>query len=301
MILSALDEVLFWQDLDLVIQKVQELTAKFYPHDPVQYFAEKNKFYQESIGSKAEFCRRLALYRDQGSTEWIASRTGYMDDLSAADLKKARQNATMEEAAARVTRMKSGIDKKWAALFDYYTSAILSEPANQVLELTIGAGGGTHILMEKMGKEDTYTGIDIDFRCAKTADGLGKYYGVTALGLCCNLWALPFDDSIFSVICSRNGMDECREIPSILCEASRVLRPGGKIVLTGGESGYLFGNNQKLFEQFGFDRKEAEQWLHDVRLYANLAQLDEIAGELKLTKTAFQKFIDGHFVVEYTK
>ena len=152
MILSALDEVLFWQDLDLVIQKVQELLAKFYPHDPAQYFAEKDKFYQESIDSKAEFCRRLALYRDQGSTEWVASRTRYMDDLSAADLEKACQNATREEAAARVARMKSGIDKKWAALFDYYTSAILIGPANQVLELTIGAGGGTHVLMEKWAK-----------------------------------------------------------------------------------------------------------------------------------------------------
>ena len=130
---------------------------------------------------------------------------------------------------------------------------------------------------------------------------MGKYYGVTALGMCCNLWALPFEDSIFSAICSRNGIDECREIPSVLREASRVLRPGGKIVLSCMESGYLFGNNQKLFKQFGFDRKEAEQWLHDVRLYATWAQLDEIAEELKLTKTAFREFNDNHFVVEYTK
>ncbi len=301
MILSTpLDEVLFWQEIDRVIEKIQELTEKFYPHDPVQYFAEKDKFYQEAIGSEEEFRRRLALYQDQGSATWIASKTRYMDTLSAAGLQKAYQNATKEEAAARVVRMAAWKERHSAQL-DYYTSAIFSEPSNQLLELTIGAGSGTHVLMEKMGQEDSYIGIDIDFRCAKTADGMGKYYGVNALGMCCNLWELPFENGIFSAVCSRNGLEECREIPTILREAARVLHPGGQLVLLCKASGYLHTPHQRLFDQFGFHRAEAEAWLQGVRLFANLEQLDVIAAGLGLTRDSVQYFDGDCFVVVYTK
>jgi len=301
MILSTpLDEVLFWQEIDRVTAKIQELTEKFYPNDPDQYFAEKARFYQEAIGSKEEFCRRLALYRDQGSAKWIASRTGCMDDLSAAGLQKAYQNATREEAAARVVRMAAWRERQ-AGQLDHYTAAIFNQPSNQILELTIGAGGGTHVLMEKMGQEDSYIGIDIDFKCAKTADGMGKYYGVNALGMCCNLWELPFENGIFSAVCSRGGLEECREIPTILREAARVLRPGGRIVLLCQASGYLQVLHQRLFDRFGFQRPEAEDWLRDVRLFSNLEQLDEIAANLELTRTSVQSFDGDRFVVVYTK
>lgn len=301
MILSTpLDEVLFWQEIGRVIKQIQTLTEKFYPHDPVQYFAEKDRFYQEAIGSKDEFRRRLALYRDQGATMWISSRTGYMDDLSASGLQKACQNATKDEAAARIARMASWREQQHAQL-DYYASAIFREPSNQILELTIGAGGGTHVLMEKMRQKDLYIGADIDFRCAKTAEGMGKYYGVQALGMCCNLWKLPFDDGIFSVVCSRGGLEECREIPTILREAARVLRPGGRAVLHCKESGYLHAPHRRLFDQFGFDRVEAETWLGDVRLFANLEQLDETAEGLGLTRTSVRHFDGECFVAVYTK
>lgn len=300
MILNAIDEVLFWQDLDCLIQKTRELMEKYYPHDPDRYFAEKDKFYLEHIGSKEAFCRRLALYQDQGAPVWTASRTGHMDDLSAAGLEKAFRNASREEAAARVVRGEAVLEKQ-APLYDCYTSAVLNGPSDQILELTIGAGTGTCAVMRKMGRADTYTGIDIDFRCAKTADGLGRHYGVSALGMCCNLWGLPFDGGIFSAVCSNCGLEECREVPAILREAVRVLRPGGRLVLHCVESGYLREPHRRLFDLFGFSREEAEGWLREVRLYADFAQLDGLAEESGLVRTGFQQFEGGQVVLIYTK
>lgn len=182
MILNAIDEGLFWQDTDCLVQKTRELMETYYPHDPDRYFAEKDRFYLERIGSKDAFCRRLALYRDQGAPVWTASRTGHMDDLAAADLEKAFRNATREEAAVRASRAEAILEKQ-APLYGCYASAVLSGPSNQILELTIGAGTGTCAVMRRMERTDTYTGIDIDFRCAQTAGGLGRHYGVSALGL----------------------------------------------------------------------------------------------------------------------
>lgn len=300
MILNAIDEVLFWHDLDCLVQKTRELLEAYYPHAPDRYFAEKDRFYLEHIGSKDAFCRRLTLYRDQGAPVWTASRTGHMDDLAAADLEKAFRNGTQEEAAVRAARAEASGEKQ-APLYNYYTSAVLNGPSNQVLELTIGAGSGTCAVMRKMGGADAYTGIDIDFRCAKTADGLGRHYGVSALGICCNLWSLPFDGGIFSTVCSNCGLEECREIPTILREAVRVLRPGGRLVLHCVESGYLREPHKKLFDLFGFSREEAESWLRNVRLYADLAQLDGLLEELGLVRTGFQQFADSHIVPIYTK
>ena len=77
---------------------------------------------------------------------------------------------------------------------------------------------------------------------------------INGLGIATSLWHLPFEDNMFTSVCSNAGLEECREIPTIIQEAYRVLMPGGKIVLrclnTDKTQSYA------RFEQYGFSEEE---------------------------------------------
>lgn len=165
--------------------------------------------------------------------------------------------------------------------------------------MTIGAGVGTASVVQKMKHNDTFVGADIDFSCVKNADGIGRYCDANAVGICCNLWNMPFEDQTFSVVCSHLGIDECREILTIITEAVRVLKPGGRIVFACRNSGYL--RHKNIFDLFDITEIDAIEYLHNVRLYSNQIYLDKMACQRSLTKTDFKQFDNNIYIVEYTK
>ncbi len=140
-------------------------------------------------------------------------------------------------------------------------------------------GLGTSALMQKMSEKDLYMGVDIDFICAKQADALAKYHKANGLGIATSLWNMPFDDNTFSAVCSNNGLDECREVPTILKEAVRVLKPSGKLVLVCRDKETSW---YPQFKKYGFDNDETECWLNKVRLYAGADQIENLASDYGL-------------------
>ena len=44
MILNALDEVLFWEDIPLLKTFMEKIVSQYYPHDPETYFKEKKEY-----------------------------------------------------------------------------------------------------------------------------------------------------------------------------------------------------------------------------------------------------------------
>lgn len=299
MVIGEFGEILFWSDISKLLRKERELRAKYTPdisNEGERMFDEKKQeFILQEIPTKDDFLKRIEYYEKHGKPVWIAGRNPCCDDLSISQLQKAYRNES--RGAERAVNFEGAI-AGWAKHIEFYTDSILSDRENHILELTIGAGFGTLFVVRSMRDCDFYVGVDIDYKCAKNAEGILRYYGKSGNGIATSLWNLPFDDETFHVVCSHLGIDECREIPTILSEAVRVLEPGGRIVLTLNDSGYSRAG--WYFNLYNIDEEEALDCLRRVRKYSDRTQIDEIMTGLNMTFTDFRQF-DGRYVVVYTK
>ena len=169
---------------------------------------------------------------------------------------------------------------------------------HKIMEMTVGCGVGTNAIVRSMTDSMFYTGVDIDFICVKNADAIGRYYGKNAIGICASLWNLPFSDNLFDVVCSHFEFDECREIPTILKEAVRVLKPGGKFVSVSRHNAWR--RRHEIFESFDIGENEAMDLMRKARLYTDFEQFDALAVEMGLVKTDYIPF-ENWYLVEYRK
>lgn len=279
MIINALDEILFWNDIEKIKNKINDLDEKYYPDDPEVWYREKKKFIRQEIPNKKEFEKRLEYYAANGKPVWIASRNSSCDDLSLESVRKAVTSSSSFQKGLELAENCTAICAKNPEFWSCYVNNVLFQEKNNILELTIGAGLGTGALMSKMKSEDLYMGVDIDFICAKHADALSKCFNVNGLGIATNMWNMPFDNEVFSSVCSSFGLDECREVPNILKEAVRVLKPYGRMVLAcrAPENSWY-----SHLEDYGFDEDEITYWLKKVRLYSDPDQIDDLAYECGL-------------------
>lgn len=274
MILNALDEILFWDNISLLKNFIYQNMGKFYPHDFGSFYSEKDKFLREHIPDKQSFLFKLTDYYKNGTAAWVSGRNGFSDDINRNSMIKAiKQSSRLENG-----RKKALQASKWQEanpdFWRFYSNNVLYNDSNLVLELTVGAGGGTNAVMMNMRESDYYMGVDIDFACAKNADAMAKYYKVNGLGIATSLWNLPFEDGIFTSVCSNAGLEECREIPTILTEAVRVLAPKGRITI------HCLNRESVLwysyFEKYGFTSAEAKDLLRKVRLFSDVEQVKEL-------------------------
>ena len=275
MILNALDEVLFWDDIDVLKTFTKQNCDRFYPHDFENYHKNQESFFKSVIPNKAEFIRRLENYAKVGQPFWISGRNELSDDIDTNSMIKAISISSKIDNGEQKAKQASKWQENNPSFWNFYTDSILHQQENRILELTIGAGGGTNAVMREMTPRDYYMGVDIDFVCAKNADALAKYYSINGLGIATSLWKLPFEDCMFTSVFSNAGLEECREIPTIIEEAYRVLMPGGKIVLR-----CLNTNKMQAyarFEQYGFSKEEMIYWAKRIRMYASAEGVEELS------------------------
>lgn len=299
MILNALDEVLFWNNISILKDFVKENTRKYYPHDPDRYFQEKDAFLFEYIPCREVFEQKLLVYIQNGSPTWISGRNGVSDDVDVPTLTKAIRVSSRIENGQKKAQIASEWQKKNPSFWRFYSDNVLHRENNRVLELTIGAGGGTNAVMSCMRDCDDYIGVDMDFVCAKNADALAKYYGVNGLGMATTLWSLPFEDGTFTSVCCNAGLEECREIPTILSEAVRVLAPNGRLVI------HCLREEKVLwysyFRKYGFTANEAKEWLRKVKLFADVDQVRALLFANELTRIGEAEDGALGFVVVFEK
>lgn len=296
-----MNEILFWNDIRSYLDFEKELDSKLDPNNIVEdrrkWANEMAAFILRNIPTKQDFLGRIAEYEQNGKPVSVVSRNPCCDDLSLKALKKAGRNARVR-GKERADIVEQCIAGRAADYIGFYVGHILKQPQEDIFEITVGGGFGTASLVRSMRENDFYTGVDIDFKCAKNADGILKHYGKLGYGIATSLWNLPFDDETFSVACSHMGLDECREVPTILSEAARVLKPNGRMVFACDNTKYH--RLKRCFDLYGFTEAEAMECIKRARLCADNAWLSAEMHQLGFTETAF--FQDNiRYVVEYTK
>lgn len=298
------DDILYWENYEPFSQLCRELDRKYDIHDPVEYEKwreERDAFYRCTISTKEEFIRRFKRYALVGKPHWVDGHHKLINELTTEDVLQSYRFASDENGAKRVTVAEKA-RLGWASQhLPYYTDKVCT-PTNtathKIMEMTVGAGVGTNAIVRSMTDDMRYIGVDIDFLCAKNADVIGRYYKKHALGMYASLWCLPFENGMFDVVCSHFGLDECREIPTILDEAGRVLKPGGKLVLVSRHNAWL--RRHSIFEKYGIDKNEALDLMRQTRLYTDFEQLDSLVTERGFVKTNYVSF-EKWCVVEYQK
>jgi demethylmenaquinone methyltransferase/2-methoxy-6-polyprenyl-1,4-benzoquinol methylase len=108
------------------------------------------------------------------------------------------------------------------------------QPSEKVLEVAVGPGLAIVELAGRVGKGTTVYGIDMSTGMVGLAEQNLKMHGYSNYDLKeADSRQLPFDDNSFDVLYNAYMLDliPIPEMPKILAEFRRVLRPGGRLVL----------------------------------------------------------------------
>ncbi|WP_424217390.1 SAM-dependent methyltransferase (plasmid) [Streptomyces sp. BI20] len=126
--------------------------------------------------------------------------------------------ATVEEAMDRLT--------------DVFIEWLRVDPGAHVLDLGCGVGGPGLRLVERAGAR--VTGISVSEEQIRTANRLAADAGLAdrAVFRHADAMKLPFEDASFDAVMALESMCHMPDRGQVLTEAARVLRPGGRIVLT---------------------------------------------------------------------
>lgn len=297
-----LDDILYWKDYESFQKMIEELNKKYDKgYNSIQYnswYDELNAYYRKTIPDKKEFIRRFKEYELYAKPNLIEGNN--QNILSQENILDCFRNVSKENDIFHVRMLEIAL-QGWAAQhLSHYAEKICftTSKEHKILEIMVGDGTGTSSIVRSLKDDMYYIGVDIDLLCAKNADDIGRYYGKNAIGICSNLYDLPFSDNLFDVVCSHFGFDECREIPTILKEAVRVLKPGGRFVSVSKDNLWL--RSYYIFKKYDIDKSEALELMRKVRLYTDFEHFDSLAVEAGLMKVDYIPF-GNCYLVEYVK
>ena len=126
------------------------------------------------------------------------------------------------------------------------------KPTSKVLDVAVGTGQTLHKLLKMVGQYGVVCGIDLSTKMLKTTrirvqDATVVTRGHLTLG---DARRLPYREEMFDVVFNSYMLDliDTPEIPLILDEFKRVLKPGGRLVVVSLTKGHNWYSNMKLYE-----------------------------------------------------
>jgi len=268
---TELEDVLFFREHETYVRFKEALDARF-PGDWDARAAAAQAYRLEQIGTKEGFLARIEDYEKHGcvdAMEFVPLRHG--------DVFEALQLGTSENGASRCA-MAEGIANGWAVHLRDYGKAVNYTENLAIAELGTGAGMGTWAVASQLRAGSVLVSTDFDPLCIKNADGIARHLGLRdrMTGLLANFRRLPFAEASLDVVCTHYALDEAREVPAILAEAARVLKPGGRFVLTARINPWH--RQRRFMEPFGIAPEECDALLKRARMHCGPEGLTEWAA-----------------------
>ena len=292
-----LEDVLFFRQRAAYARFEEELDAK-YPDDRESRAAARQAYLLEQLGSKEGFYARIGDYEENGGVDVME-----FVPLRREDVRRFLDFGTARHGAGRCESWEKVADGWAVHLRDYGKTVNSVDGDNSVngvnyaddltiLELGTGAGVGTWAVASQLRPGNpphkacglrgdpgsVFISTDFDAMCIRNADAIARHLGLQdrMAGLLANFWRLPFADQSLDAVCTHYALDEAREVPAILAEVARVLRPGGRFIVTARINPW--DRQRRFMEPFGIAPEECNALLWRARLQCGPEGLTEWAA-----------------------
>ncbi len=151
----------------------------------------------------------------------------------------------------------------------YFTRLLLDnidmKPRQQILDVGFGLGVPLFELAHRMGNSCQFTGIDPWAAAVEKARWKHKVYGLKNVKILCqDASEMPFEEEQFDMVISNLGINNFPEPQKVVAECFRVLKKGGKFVLTSN----LVGHFHEFYSVF-------ESTLRELKMQALIPKLKQ--------------------------
>jgi len=116
-----------------------------------------------------------------------------------------------------------------AAAYTTFKQALGGISGGQVLDVATGNGSFVRMLLDSLGSCTGITGVDRSERAIKAAAEAFTEDGVLFVQM--DAEHLDWPDGSFDTVCISNSLHHMADLPRVLAEMRRVLRPGGLFVI----------------------------------------------------------------------
>jgi len=136
------------------------------------------------------------------------------------------------------------------------------QPGEKALDVATGTGN-TAIALSVAGAE--VTGLDVSPKMLQMAQGRAEEEGQTIRFVEGSAEAIPFEDATFDLVTARHAPHHFRDVAKFLAEVVRVLKPGGRFVMSDGispteESKPWFDRWQTLRDRSHWTNRTVDEW-----------------------------------------
>ena len=214
-------------------------------------------------------CFLYSTAQSHGWAETIVDKT---------TLSRSQGYKTSENGQKRFRKYQVALRDNSMHLLDYARAVAQEEPSS-IVELGCGSGFGSCAAIESLSAKQLFFPIDVDYACTANCVGISKWLGkkTAVYPVVASFWFLPFLDKSIDVVCSHCGIDETREVPRVLQEATRVLKDRGKLVNISSTDPTV--RLRFFLDGLGFSHEELCRLASQAKLYAGQEALTGLAAE----------------------